>query len=173
MAPLLSPDPAESSGRSPASRPAEVIVVPPAAVPVPPLTASQRVVASMVHLFAIIPVWGLFAAFWVWHTRREEHPELRFQALQAMMWQGVGLLITVVYALAQLFFRLVAVLDTDLSETLCRINTLLWEAVLLCLALAALWAVFAVRRWGRHEYPVLGPALRREVMRADEEGREP
>lgn len=164
--PVRSPDPADATPPRPGPQMVPLLRGP---VPLPPLTSSQRVVAAMAHLFAIIPVWGLVAAFWIWHTRRDEHPELRFQSLQAMMLQGVGLLITVIYAIAQLFFRLVAVLDQELSDTLCHINTVIWEGSLLALGLLALWAVVALRRRGRFDYPVLGPVLRREVLRAEAE----
>jgi uncharacterized Tic20 family protein len=161
-----SPDPADTS---PPPRRPQVIPMLRGPLPLPPLSRSQRVIAALAHLFAVIPIWGLAAAFWIWHTRRDEHPELRFQALQAMMLQGIGLLLTVFYAVAQLFFRLVAVLDVTLSETLCRFNTLVWEASLILLALMALWAVVAIRQRGRFEYPVVGPVLRREVLRAEAE----
>ena len=110
-----------------------------------PLTTGQRVVAALAHLFAIIPIWGLVANFWIWHTRREEHPELRFQTLQAFFLQAIGLLITVVYAVAQLFFQLLGVLNPGLSATLCAINTWVWEATIITLALAALWGAWSVR----------------------------
>lgn len=161
-----SPDPADPG--LPRRQP-QVIPMLRGPLPLPPLSRGQRVIAALAHLFAIIPIWGLVAAFWIWHTRRDEHPELRFQSLQAMMLQGIGLLLTVLYAIAQLFFRLVAVLDAALSETLCRLNTVVWEASLLILALMALWAVVAIRQRGRFEYPVVGPVLRREVLRAEAE----
>ncbi|MBN1477277.1 DUF4870 domain-containing protein [Candidatus Sumerlaeota bacterium] len=137
----------------------------------PPLTPDQRLVGAMAHLFAILPIWGLVVGFWIWHTRREEHPELRFHALQALLWQGIGLLITVVYAVAQLFFKLLGVLDEEYSETLCLLNTRIWEVMLIAMALLALWGAIHLRVTGRHDYPVLGPALRRELARLDAEER--
>ncbi len=136
-----------------------------------PLTTSQRVVATMAHLFAIIPVWGLVADFWIWHTRREEHPELRFQALQALILQAIGLLITILYIVAQLFFQLLSVLDERLAATLCTLNTWVWLAMLITLAVAALLAAWRVRWHGRFDYPLLGRALRREIERLDAEER--
>jgi uncharacterized Tic20 family protein len=132
-----------------------------------PLNTRQRVVAAMAHLFAIIPIWGMVAAFWIWHTRREEHPELGFQAAQAIVLQAIGFLITILYAVAQLFFKLLAVLNEGFSERLCLLNTLFWEVCLIALALAALWAAFQVRRHGLFEYPVFGASLRRELQHSE------
>lgn len=135
----------------------------------PPLTTPQRVIAAMAHLFAVIPIWGLVADFWLWHTRREEHPELRFQLIQAFFVQGVLLLLTVVYVLAQQYFQLLRVLDVGLSATLCLINTWVYKATLVVVVLAALWAAWRMRWRGRFDYPLLGPALRRELARIDAE----
>lgn len=134
-----------------------------------PLSTSQRVVAAMAHLFAIIPFWGLVAAFWIWHTRREEHPELRFQALQAMFLQAFGFLITAFYATAQLFFKLMRVLNADVSALLCKANTLVWEGCLIALAVLALTAAWQLRWRGRFEYPLIGAPLRRELKRSEPE----
>lgn len=139
----------------------------------PPLTPSQRAVASMAHLLAIIPIWGLVADFWIWHTRREENPEMRFQALQALLLQAIGLLVTVFFAIAQLFFQLLSVLNEGLSKTLCNINYNIWIAVLIALALMALWGAVMMRWRGKFEYPILGRALRREMRRVDDELRNP
>jgi uncharacterized Tic20 family protein len=134
-----------------------------------PLSTSQRVVAAMAHLFAIIPFWGLVADFWIWHTRREEHPELRFQAAQAMFLQAFGFLMTAFYATAQVFFKLLGVLNADLSNLLCRANTLIWEACLIALVLIALAAAWQLRWRGRFDYPFFGAVLRRELDRSEAE----
>jgi len=151
----------EGAARAGASQPSPITTV-------IPLTPSQRALVAIAHLFAIIPIWGLVADFWIWHTRREEHPEIRFQTLQALLLQAIALLITVIYAIAQIFFQLLAVLDESLSTFLCTANTWVWEGTLIVLATVALWAALSLRIRGQADYPFLGPALRRELERQDE-----
>jgi uncharacterized Tic20 family protein len=140
---------------------------PPSGAGIPPLTTPQRVVAAMAHLFAVIPIWGLVADFWIWHTRREEHPELRFQVLQALFVQAGLLLLAVLYELAQLYFQLLGVLNGDLAEALSGLSTWIFKVTLVALVLLVLWAVWRLRWHGHFEYPLLGPAMRRELERAD------
>lgn len=134
-----------------------------------PLTNRQCTVAALCHLVILLPVWGLLGAFWIWHTRRDEHPELRFQAAQAIYFQAIWLLVTTLAALSQLFFKLLGVLNEGLSQTLSDYNFFFLVGVSGLMALLAVIGAVKVRLTGTWEYPVLGPTLRREMHRADTE----
>jgi len=134
-----------------------------------PLTNRQCTIAAVCHLVILLPVWGLLGAFWIWHTRRDEHPELRFQAAQAIYFQALWLLITTLAALSQLFFRLLGVLNASLSDKLETYNLYFLLGVSGLMALLAVIGAVKVRVTGTWEYPVLGPTLRREMHRAETE----
>lgn len=51
----------------------------------------DQLMAGMSHLSLIVPIFGLIVPLVVWFTQRERSPLLRFQALQAAVYQFIGL----------------------------------------------------------------------------------
>jgi len=57
-----------------------------------PLNEAQedRLVASVGHANAIVTLWGLIFPLVVWISQKDRSPLLRFQSLQALIYQGIG-----------------------------------------------------------------------------------
>jgi uncharacterized Tic20 family protein len=56
------------------------------------LSQDERVVAAMAHGAAILPFWGLIATIVIWVTQKDKSPFVRFQALQAVVYQVLPIL---------------------------------------------------------------------------------
>ncbi len=130
-------------------------------------------VAGICHSSAMVLLWGLILPWAVWSTQKERSARLRFQALQAFIFQLLGLIATI-FAFFLLFAMMVAVIalsatmnsaagissDTGLYLIIAVFVMLLCMSVFF-LALPT-YHLFALIAWvrvtrGRHyRYPLLG-----------------
>lgn len=63
---------------------------------------SARYMAGLSHIAALMPFLGLVAPLVAWLSERKHSPLLRFQALQALIYQGVGALLGALLYLCQI-----------------------------------------------------------------------
>ena len=144
-----------------------------------PLTeeGEDRFLAAIAHSTAIITLWGILFPALVWASEKERSPFLRFQALQAAIFQAIGTLAyfigTGLYML--LVFGMMAVLmiggRAATPEATIPAAALIALPVL-CLAFVGLllgplyfilasWAALRILRGRDYRYPVLGNFLAR------------
>ena len=57
----------------------------------PETSAEDRLVAALCHASLLIPVLGMMVPLVVWLTQKDRSTVLRFQPLQALLYQGVGM----------------------------------------------------------------------------------
>ena len=55
-------------------------------------TQDERILAALAHGSILLPLWGLIGAVIIWVTQREKSRFIRFQALQATVYQIVLIL---------------------------------------------------------------------------------
>lgn len=67
----------------------------------------DRWAAALCHLGALAPLMGLLVALVVWITQKERSPLLRFQALQALVFQGIAGLAYLLFSIGIAFFYFV------------------------------------------------------------------
>ena len=153
-------------------------------------TVSQddQVMAALAHGAAILPFWGLVGAIVIWATQKDKSPFVRFQALQALVYQVLpifgGVLFFVCYfcsfggffltiplaALAdqgggggEVAAIIAAVVTTGLPFVIFAVAALVWLA----------WLIYAivgaVRVFQGHDfrYAVVGPWLERTLGRRE------
>ncbi|WP_448334642.1 DUF4870 domain-containing protein [Bellilinea sp.] len=134
--------------------------------------SEDRLVAALCHLGAFAPFFGMLMALIIWLTQKARSPLLRFQALQALLFQGVALALyyLVSFGLAGAYFVFVLPLIA-LSETgwgdrvpilLVPFLLLFFGMILLVIAatfvyymLAAL-AALRTLRGKEYRYPLIG-----------------
>jgi uncharacterized protein len=59
----------------------------------PRLTQEERITAALAHITAIIPTMGIIAPIIIWVTQKEKSKFVNFQALQALVYQLLMLLL--------------------------------------------------------------------------------
>jgi len=130
-------------------------------------------VAGLCHSSAIVMIWGMILPLAVWLTQKERSARLRFQALQAFLFQLMALFVSI-FALVLLFglmvFMLMVVAAIN-SPTGISSNAVLFLFIavfvlflFLCVLLLALptYHLFALIAWMRvtrgadYRYPLLG-----------------
>jgi uncharacterized Tic20 family protein len=137
----------------------------------------DRFLAAIAHSTAIITLWGIVFPVLVWATEKERSPLLRFQALQAAIFQTLGTLAyffgTGLYML--LVFGMMAVLmiagqaatpdATIPAAALITLPVLCLASVGLLLGplyfILASWAALRILRGRDYRYPLLGNFLTR------------
>lgn len=134
--------------------------------------SEDRLVAALCHLGAFVPFFGMLLALIVWLTQKARSPLLRFQALQALLFQGVALVLyyLVSFGLAGAYFvfflPLIALSETGWGDRvpflLVPFLLLLFGMILLVIAAAFVYdllaALAAVRtlRGKEYRYPLIG-----------------
>jgi len=134
--------------------------------------SEDRLVAALCHLGAFAPFFGMLLALIIWLTQKARSPLLRFQALQALLFQGVAfaLYYLVGFVLAGAYFVFFLPLIT-LSETgwgdrvpflLVPFLLLFFGTILLVIAatfvyyLLAALAALRTLRGKEYRYPLIG-----------------
>ncbi len=141
----------------------------------------DRFVAAVSHSTAIITLWGMVTPLIAWITQKDRSRFLRFQSLQALIYQGIGALgyfggmaIYMFFFFGSMVFLFVSG-GLDNSE-MAPIAVLLFFLPFLCFAflffvLGPLYQLFAfiasIRTLRGHDYryPILGKFLAKRVER--------
>ncbi len=139
----------------------------------------DRVVAAVGHSTAILLLWGIVVPLMAWITQKERSVRLKFQALQATIYQGLGTLAYFVFMAIYMFFIFgtMAVFTLGSSPNNSQFNPLaglLFFVPFLCfmfvfLILGPLYQLFAfiasvkVLRGGEYKYPILGKIIFRRL----------
>ena len=144
-------------------------------------------VAGICHSSAIVMIWGMILPLAVWLTQKERSARLRFQALQAFLFQLVALLIYI-FAFIFLFGMIVLILvvagsmnsPTGISSdtVLILFIAVFLLMLFLCVLLLALptYHLFALIAWLRvtkgreYRYPLLGKVIEKWLGRKTDNG---
>lgn len=91
--------------------------------PLPPsATPDDRIMAALAHGATILGLWGIVISAVIWGTQKERSTYVRFQALQAMIYQIAGLaiqlLLGLLWGLCGFGFFFLMVFGTMLSAAL-------------------------------------------------------
>jgi uncharacterized Tic20 family protein len=62
-----------------------------------PRTQDDQVMAALAHAAAILPFWGAVAAIVIWATQKDKSEFIRSQALQALIYQVLPILVGLVF----------------------------------------------------------------------------
>jgi uncharacterized Tic20 family protein len=135
----------------------------------------ERVVASACHLTAFIPIWGIALPVVAWFSQRKHSAVLRFQGLQAMIYQLISLVFIILLQIVSLvmgfFFFLVILVSlpgsNPTNNTIAFILIIIPMLVMffletLALLLGPLYQTFAlIAAWQvshdrDYRYPLLG-----------------
>jgi uncharacterized Tic20 family protein len=137
-------------------------------------------VAGICHSSAIVMIWGMVLPLAVWLTQKERSARLRFQALQAFLFQ-LGALFIYVFAFIFLFGLMVLILvvagvmnsSTGISSdaVLILFIAVFVLMLFLCILLLALptYHLFALIAWvrvtkgGEYHYPLLGKLIEKRL----------
>ncbi len=139
----------------------------------------DRLVAAVGHSTAILLLWGIVVPLIVWITQKERSGRLKFQALQATIYQGLGMLAYFVFMAVYMFFIFgtMAVFMLSSSSNNSQLNPivgllffvpfLLFMFVFLILGplyqLFAFIASIKVLRGKDYKYPILGNIIFRRM----------
>jgi len=142
-------------------------------------TKEDRWVAAMSHASAILLMWGLVSPLAVWITQKDRSPYLRFQALQATVYQVLALLAYFGF-MAVYFFSMIALfLALPLTssggyrpgnESLIFllifgiVILVVWAVILLAVPTYHLFAMIAgiqILKGKDYHYPILGKQIER------------
>ena len=134
--------------------------------------SEDRLVGALCHLGAFVPFFGILAALIIWLTQKTRSPLLRFQALQALLFQGVAFVLyyLVSFGLAGAYFvfflPLIALSETGWGDRvpflLAPFLLLFFGMILLVLAVTFLYyllaamAAFRTLRGKNYRYPLIG-----------------
>ncbi|HEY2981862.1 MAG TPA: DUF4870 domain-containing protein [Anaerolineales bacterium] len=136
----------------------------------------DRWVAAMSHATVVVIMWGLLLPLVAWATEKDRSRFLRFQALQALVYQALGL----VAYFAAMFLYMLGVLGLGIGMMLgasaqdpsgpalvvlivSSLMILIFLLLLLLLPLfqiLAQWAAIQILRGHDYQYPILGRWLR-------------
>lgn len=147
----------------------------------------EQYVAALCHLSLLVPLMGLSVPLVVWLTLRKESAFLRFQALQALTYQAVGMLAQFLFSGLQaaipfvffLFIIVLAVISSAVQSSaivgvgLVITFILLWGGMLLFLILQGIggliylvlgfWGALQLIRGRAFRYPLLGKWIDRRL----------
>lgn len=134
--------------------------------------SEDRLAAALCHLGAFVPFFGMLMALIIWLTQKVRSPLLRFQALQALLFQGVAfaLYYLVSFGLAGAYFvffpPLIALSETGWGDRvpflLAPFLLLFFGTILLVITAAFIYyllATFAAvntLRGKEYRYPLIG-----------------
>lgn len=149
-------------------------------------THEENLVAAIGHATAILQLWGIITPLVVWFTQKERSARLRFQSLQAAIYQGIafvaymlGMVIYMVFLFGMMFLLFTAGVLSKSNEiqgpaaaillAFFGMMILFWFVFLLFLpiyyVLAGIGSVRVIR--GHHfRYPILGKILERRLERS-------
>lgn len=137
-------------------------------------------VAGICHSSAIVPFWGMILPLMVWTAQKDRSARLRFQALQAFLFQLL-IFVSMFFSLFLLFAVMVAVVavvgylnssqGVSSDAGLYLLIAVFVLLLLACLSLLALptFHLFAMIAWVRvtkgvnYRYPLLGKFLARRI----------
>lgn len=149
-------------------------------------TREDNWVAGICHATAILQLWGIVTPLIVWFTQKERSAHLRFQAMQALIYQGIALaayLIGMALYLASLFgmFFVFAVLGATRGNQeiqspvggvmliLFGIIMLIWLAITILMPvyyLLAAWASIRTIQGRPFRYPLIGRIIARRMEKS-------
>ncbi|HUS71030.1 MAG TPA: DUF4870 domain-containing protein [Anaerolineae bacterium] len=140
-------------------------------------TQDERIMAAIAHASIIAGGFGIVAAIVIWLTQKENSSYVRFQGLQATVYQFAGILATtLVWACWGCFYALSFIpMVRDPQGFEDAPPPVFWISLMsmvIPLALMALWWVYGVYGGWRtlqgrdFQYVGLGPALRRYTSEA-------
>ena len=143
----------------------------------------ERFVAAMSHASAILLMWGLLSPLAVWITQKDRSMYLRFQGLQAAVYQFIAMLgyflfmaVYFVFAIGMMVLVPLGISAHQSEGTLIvmlvfgAIILLIWLALLLALPTYHLFAMIAgiqILKGRDYRYPLLGNFIARR-MKLDE-----
>ena len=119
----------------------------------------ERNISALVHLLALLPLWGLLIIGIIWLRYKEASRAIVFQALQAIFFQCSFLLLAVIYIILTLFISIIAVINAPLADLL---KTMLFWLGVTCAGLyclACLTASLSVLFGKDFKYPVIGQRI--------------
>jgi uncharacterized Tic20 family protein len=104
----------------------------------------DRVVACACHLGAFISIWGIALPVIAWLSEKGRSAMLRFQGLQAMIYQLIGLAFTILLVLVAFAMQLFSTLVFFLAIPAPNPSNIHWVFILTMLPLLALFCIFAL-----------------------------
>ncbi len=116
----------------------------------------ERDLAALAHLFNAVPGWGLIACGAIWFHARERSRWLAAQALQAMMFHGLLLVVAVVGMVVEKFRQIVGVIVPPFGSILGLLNNVALGAMLFVYVgycVLGAWRCFGGHA---HRYPLIG-----------------
>ena len=131
----------------------------------------ERIAAALAHALVAANWMGMVAAAVMWLTERERSPEVGFQALQALIFQLLGLILSLaslgLYVVAVAVAALIGFASGDQEGTLVGMVAILGIPGMMLIPLLflayGLLAARACLRGRPFEYLLLGPVLRRRL----------
>ena len=140
-----------------------------------------RWVAAMGHFSILIVLWGMLAPLTAWVLQGKQSPFLKFQSVQAFVFQGIATVISLIAGflyiggLSFLLLGIDAIGGTDPQSPIGRVSilgfiVLLAAAVLLILLLPFLhilgqWAGYRVLKGEDFHYPLIGSLVETWIAR--------
>lgn len=119
----------------------------------------DRGFGALAHLFAAVPIWGLVLNAGMFLHFRERSREVAFHAQQGLWFQGVGLVILIVYLLVEVLLRIVGVLSEPLAHGLHLVNLLMTSICFTAYATCCLAGAALTLAGKPFLYPRLGRRL--------------
>lgn len=120
------------------------------------LRPEERIWGFIVHAVAWIPVWGFVINAMVWLYYKNRSREMVFHVQQAIQFQIFVLIPLIVWAVASVFFSILAALSPFLAWLLQSINSFLLSVFLTAAAALGLWGAISVYLGKPFLYPFFG-----------------
>lgn len=117
--------------------------------------------AVLAYLFAIVPLWGVLAAFMIWMAYRDTNRKVVYHAHQALSLHFLMLMVFVLFSIFLLVVRVLRMVDPRLAEWLSAGNyyALIGAFVIYCLA-CLLAAIKVLGGKADFEIPLIGRILK-------------
>ncbi len=121
----------------------------------------ERTIAALIHVFIILPLWGILFVGIIWLNFKEKSREVVFHALQAIFFQCILLIIFVVYLIFCIFCNLIKVFNLQLAELLIGGNRLILIVSILVYISICLYGATRILLGKDFNYPFVGKKVRK------------
>lgn len=144
-------------------------------------------VGGMCHMTAILQMWGMILPIIVWFTQKDGSVRLRFQAMQAAIYQGIAFVVYVLWTMlyflllgGMFFVTIIGSLLGDGGQVPPFVGGIMIIVLIIVFIFAmmanlagplylifALIAAVRVVRGKNHHYPVLGNIIEKRMMKPE------
>lgn len=128
----------------------------------------ERLWASLAHLVAAIPLWGVVGDTAIWLYFKERSRDVVFHAQQAIFFQAGVLAIGLVWVLVGMLQKIISVISAGVGSLVATANNFFLIVFLILYACVCLFGAYKTWSGGTFLYPVIGARMAEGFRRVDD-----